>query len=108
MKLPSLEKVGRSVGQEIGGGLAHAFHAGKRSEAASRNIFGELGAFAGNAAPLALMFRTGGKVNAGPRGRPVKAIVHSGEYILPINAKPTAAQKRIVAMNKRNEKTKKK
>ena len=100
MKLPSLGGVGKSIGQEIGGGLAHAFGAGKRSEAAARNIFGEAGKFAGEVAPLALMFRTGGKV-PGPRGRPVKAIVHAGEYILPINAKPTAAQKRIVASNKK-------
>ena len=50
-----------------------------------------------------LPFSTGGKV-PGAKGRPVKAIVHGGEYVLPANAKPTKAQKAIVAKNKRGKK----
>ena len=44
MKLPSLGGIGKSIGSEIAGGIAHQFKAGKRSEAAARNIGGELGA----------------------------------------------------------------
>jgi hypothetical protein len=105
MKLPSLGGIGKSIGSEIAGGIAHQFKAGKRSEAAARNIGGEIGKYAAEAAPL-LFFENGGYV-PGKRGHPVKAIVHSGEFILPINAKPTLAQKKIVASNKRKEKKKK-
>ena len=40
-------------------------------------------------------FKHGGKVN-----RTGKALVHKGEYVLPANAKPTKAQKAVVAKNK--------
>ena len=36
---------------------------------------------------------------------PIKAILHGGEYVLPANAKPTKAQKAIVASNKRKAKS---
>ena len=44
--------------------------------------------------------KTGGKAKKG------LAMLHSGEYILPANAKPTKQQKSIVAKNKKKEKMK--
>jgi hypothetical protein len=47
-------------------------------------------------------FSTGGAVGK----RRVRALLHPNEYVLPANAKPTKAQKAIVARNKRNAKKK--
>lgn len=55
-------------------------------------------------AGLLPQLKTGGAVK-GKKGRPVKAILHGGEYVLPANAKPTKAQKAIVASNKRKAKS---
>lgn len=52
---------------------------------------GEVGGALGSLAP----FKTGGRVP-----RTGRALVHKGEYVLPANAKPTKAQKAIVAKNK--------
>ena len=49
-------------------------------------------------APM-LAFRNGGKV-PGPKGRAKMAVVHSGEYVLPVGVKPTKAQKSAVAKRK--------
>lgn len=54
-----------------------------------------LGTALGSLAP----FKTGGKVG-GKKGKPVRILAHGGEYVLPANAKPTKAQKAIVAKNK--------
>lgn len=54
-----------------------------------------LGSALGGLAP----FKTGGAVG-GPKGRPKKILAHGGEYVLPANAKPTKAQRAIVAKNK--------
>lgn len=40
-----------------------------------------------------LPFKKGGRV-PGAKGKPVKAIVHGGEYVLPAGVKPTMAQKK--------------
>jgi hypothetical protein len=48
-------------------------------------------------------FATGGKVFA-PKNKPILAILHPNEYVLPHNAKPTKAQKAIVAKNKKDMK----
>ena len=53
----------------------------------------EIGQSLGSLAP----FRNGGSV--GKRRRAI--IVHPNEYVLPANAKPTKAQKAIIAKNKR-------
>ena len=66
-------------------------------------IGGSVGAVAGKILGGFLPFKTGGKVG-GKKGRPVKALLHGGEYVLPANAKPTSAQKAIVAKNKRGKK----
>jgi hypothetical protein len=44
-------------------------------------------------------YKTGGKVK-----KTSLALVHKNEYILPANAKPTKAQKAIVAKNKKSKK----
>ena len=53
-------------------------------------------------APLAV-FKTGGRVK-GKRGSAIKIIAHAGETVLPLNAKPTKSQKRVIASNKRKQK----
>jgi hypothetical protein len=52
-----------------------------------------------------LPFKTGGAVG-GKKGKPRAILAHGGEYVLPANAKPTKAQRAIVARNKRNAKKK--
>jgi hypothetical protein len=56
---------------------------------------GEIGSQIGGLLP----FKNGGAVG-GPKGRPKKILAHGGEYVLPANAKPTKAQRAIVAKNK--------
>ena len=55
------------------------------------------------AAPALLAFKNGGLIKA-PKNKPVKILAHGGEYVLPVNAKPTKAQKKIVANNKKKTK----
>ena len=50
------------------------------------------------AAPL-LAFKKGGKV-PGKKGKGKLAVVHGGEYILPVGVKPTKSQKSAVAKRK--------
>ena len=52
---------------------------------------GELGAALGSLAP----FKKGGRVP-----RTGKALIHKGEYILPVGVAPTKAQKKAVAKGK--------
>ena len=56
---------------------------------------GELGGAIGNLLP----FSCGGSV-PGKRGKAKVILAHGGEYVLPANAKPTKAQKAVVARNK--------
>jgi hypothetical protein len=46
-----------------------------------------------------LAFRNGGKV-PGAKNRAKMAVVHGGEYVLPVGVKPTVAQKKAVAKKK--------
>ena len=85
-------------GNLIGSGL------GKIGE----NIFGKTAGIDGSAlgAGLAgslLPFKTGGAVK-GRKGSKQVILAHGGEYVLPANAKPTKAQRTIVARNKRKAK----
>jgi len=50
-----------------------------------------------------LAFKTGGRV-PGKKGKAIKIVAHSGEYILPLNVKPTKAQKAVVRKNKLKKK----
>lgn len=102
-----LKKIGRNI-QAGGGQLVRG---------AGRGVGGILGAAAGKAilsglttaAPVAeeaaplLLLKTGGRVPGG-RNRPINFVGHGSEYILPANAKPTKAQKAIVAKNRSKSK----
>ena len=46
-----------------------------------------------------LAFKNGGRV-PGKKGRAKMAVVHNGEYILPVGVAPTLAQKKAVAKRK--------
>jgi hypothetical protein len=96
------KKVGRGAQRGVG----------QLTNAAGKAAGGILGAAAGKAilsgiasygpevaegAVIAL--KTGGRVPGG-RNKPVPAILHGSEYILPANAKPTKAQKKVVAKNR--------
>ena len=96
------KKVGKNI-QAGGGQLVRA---------AGRGAGGILGAAAGKAIlsglttygpevaeGAAIALKTGGRVPGG-RNRPVNFVGHGSEYILPANAKPTKAQKAIVAKNR--------
>ena len=67
-----------------------------------------LGASLGSLAGDFLPFETGGRVEVKKGRKTQKALLHKGEYVLPANAKPTKAQKAIVAKNKRDAKKGKK
>jgi hypothetical protein len=43
-------------------------------------------------------------LKTGGKAKPGLAILHKNEYVLPANAKPTKAQKAVVAKNKKKEK----
>ena len=80
----------------IAGGLGSAFMPLPGVDGAK--IGGEIGGL--------VPFKTGGLVK-GKKGRPVLIRAHGGEFVLPTNAKPTKAQRAIVAANKRKSKKKK-
>lgn len=67
-----------------------------------------LGATLGTIAGDFLPFETGGAVKVAKGRKTQKALLHKGEYVLPANAKPTKAQKAIVAKNKKDKKKGKK
>ena len=107
---------GGAAGSNIAGAVSDALHGSckgkkgkahhkcRKRKAASRDQAKSLGGAVGAAAGTAFEpFKHGGPVR-GKKGAPRKAIVHGGEYVLPANAKPTAAQKRIVANNKKKSK----
>jgi hypothetical protein len=64
---------------------------------------GEVGSALGGLLP----FKNGGAVG-GKKGKAKVILAHGGEYVLPANAKPTKAQKAIVARNKAKSKKGKK
>lgn len=97
--------VGKAIGGELASGVVGAFGGGKKAQAAAKNIGGEVGAVALPASG-ALFLKTGGRV-PGKTGVAKKAIVHGGEFMLPVGVKPTAAQKKAVAALKAKEKKKK-
>jgi hypothetical protein len=91
-------KVGNSIGK-AGSSLIN--EAGK---ATGKVVGGAVGAGIVEYAPLALTaFKTGGLIRA-PKGRPVPILAHGQEYVLPVGVKPTKAQKKAVAQNKRKAK----
>ena len=88
------------LGGLLGKGLGHI---GEGIFGKTAGINGaELGGGLGEAL---LPFKNGGAVG-GKRGKAKVILAHGGEYVLPVNAKPTKAQKAIVARNKKNAKKK--
>jgi hypothetical protein len=67
------------------------------------DIGGILGSAAGNWAQGALGFRKGGRVGGKKLGAPKKAIVHTGEWVLPIGVPPTKAQKAAISKLKKGK-----
>lgn len=86
------DTLGRAAGKAAGSVLGGAAAKSILSYASSAMPVAE------EAAPLVLL-KVGGRIPGG-RNKPVKFIGHGSEYILPANAKPTKAQKAIVARNR--------
>ena len=93
--------IGQIIGNALGGfagrALGKHFRGHKGSEA-GQSIGHTIGGVAGGFLP----FKTGGKVK-GKKGKPVKAMLHGGEYVLPAHIKPTKAQKKAVAKGKKKK-----
>jgi hypothetical protein len=77
---------GSLLGRTLGGGLGGLI-GGDKGESAGRNIGSEIGSF--------LNFAKGGRV-PGVRGKPVKAVIHSGEIVLPVGVAATKTQKAAI------------
>ena len=93
-------EVGKVLGRESGAAIGKSV-AGRRGHEIGSGIGSRLGQAAGGFLGGALSpFETGGYVQ-GKRGSPVPILAHAGEFVVPLNAKATKAQKRIVAHNKR-------
>jgi hypothetical protein len=73
------------IGSDIGGILGREL--GNAGEGLARSFLG---------------FKKGGRV-PGKKGAPKKAIVHGGEYVLPVGVAPTKAQKNAVAKLKKKK-----
>lgn len=85
--------LGGLIGHSLGRGLAHTFHLPK-------NIGGAIGGGIGALEP----FKKGGYVGKGlKKGTPVPILAHAGEFVVPLNSKPTKKQ---VAVAKKNKKSK--
>jgi len=99
--------LGGTLGSEAGSALGHKIGGKKGGKLAGKilgGVLGSVGKVGGGLAGATLTpFAHGGKI-PGHKGKPVPILAHAGEYILPHNAKPTKAQKAIVAKNKKNNK----
>jgi outer membrane lipoprotein SlyB len=90
--------IGGAIGSEGGsalGGLLGKRLGGRAGASAGKNI----GRVAGGVMGGILPFKTGGKVK-----KTGLALVHKNEFVLPANAKPTKAQRAVVAKNKKKAK----
>ena len=84
-------EAGNFIGRKIGG-------KGKKGRMASKitgGVLSSIGKVAGGIGGALLPFATGGKVNA-PRNKPVPAILHGQEFVLPVGVEPTKAQVQAV------------
>ena len=79
--------IGGLLGQAGGAFIGNAV-GGSQGQQAGQQIGGILGNF--------LPFKKGGRV-PGKKGKPVRALVHGGEYVLPAGVKPTKSQRMAVA-----------
>jgi len=85
---------GSQLGRIAGGALGRRFGGGSGQK---------IGEVVGEVAGGFLPFEKGGLVK-GKKGKPIKALVHGGEYVLPVGVKPTKAQKKAVADGKKKHK----
>ena len=86
--------VGKSLGK-VAGGIAGGLVGGK----AGRKIGSKLGSdLGGTAGALLTPYKLGGKVK-----KTEPALVHKGEFVLPVGVAPTKSQVEAVARKKRHE-----
>ena len=108
--------VGGFLGGEYAGAVSDAVHGScrglkgkkhhkcRKNKQKSRDLSKGVGSAAGGVAGTVFEpFKNGGPVK-GKRGAPRKAIVHGGEYVLPVGVKPTATQRKAVAARKKKAK----
>ena len=104
MKIPSLGGVGQAIGSEGAGAIAHYFKAGKRGEAAARNIGGQVGKALGDYAPLALMAKDGAIIKRRKgKQRAIQAILHTGEAVLPMGVPLTKGQRKAIVKRQKGK-----
>jgi hypothetical protein len=96
--------LGSLTGQKAGNFIGRKTH-NKLAGKISGGVLSATGKVLGTVGGAMLPFSHGGKVMA-PKGKPVPALIHGDEYVLPVNAKPTKAQIAIVAKNKRDARKK--
>ena len=108
--------LGGFLGGELAGAVSDAVHGScrglkgkkhhkcRKNKQKSRDLSKGMGSAIGGAAGTVFEpFKNGGPVK-GKRGAPRKAIVHGGEYVLPVGVKPTATQRKAVAARKKKAK----
>lgn len=89
--------LGAILGKSAGRALGKTLHLPKK-------LTGALGLAAEGAGAVLEPFATGGYVKGKKgtkKGQPVPILAHAGEFVVPLNAKPTKKQKKTVAKNKR-------
>lgn len=86
--------VGKSLGG-VAGGIAGGFVGGKKGRKIGSKLGSDLG---GTAGALLTPYKTGGRVK-----KTEPALVHKGEFVLPVGVKPTKTQVEAVARKKRHE-----
>jgi hypothetical protein len=102
--------VGAELGKEGGGmastAIAKQLGAGKRGQRLAGNIGSKLGAAGGGFLGASLVpFKNGGVVGKGlKRGTPTPILAHAGEVVIPLNAKATKAQMKIIKLNQQRYK----
>ena len=91
----------KSFFKKVGRGIQSG--AGQFTKAVGGAAGSVLGKAAGTAlleyGPALLAFKTGGRV-PGKKGKALKILAHGGEYVLPMNVKPT--KKQIAVVRKKN------
>ena len=108
--------IGGFLGGEYAGAVSDAVHGScrglkgkahhkcRKNKQKSRDMSKGMGSAIGGAAGTVFEpFKNGGPVK-GRKGAPRKAIVHGGEYVLPVGVKPTATQRKAVAARKKKAK----
>jgi outer membrane lipoprotein SlyB len=91
--------IGQKIGEYAGGFLGGAvgkYAGGSKGEDIGKKIGSNAGGVVGGEL---IPFKTGGRI-PGRKGKPIKILAHSGEFILPVGIAPTKMQKKAVAQKK--------